>query len=89
MMRGRRPSATRNAAARPQPLIGQWACYSARGRPMRWLPVIFGKMVSARGIAPACVLLLVEINAVLGKLNTVDLDRFYDTERYHFKAIGM
>ena len=49
----------------------------------------FGKMVSARGIAPACVLLLVEITAVLGKLNTVDLDRFYDTERYHFKAIGM
>jgi 6-phosphofructokinase len=49
----------------------------------------FGKMVSARGIAPACELSLVEITAVLGKLNTVDVERYYDTERYHMKDIGM
>ncbi|HEX7174138.1 MAG TPA: ATP-dependent 6-phosphofructokinase [Pyrinomonadaceae bacterium] len=49
----------------------------------------FGKMVSARGIAPACELSLVEITTVLGKLNTVDVERHYDTERYHLKGIGM
>jgi ATP-dependent phosphofructokinase / diphosphate-dependent phosphofructokinase len=49
----------------------------------------FGKMVSARGVAPACDLSLVEITGVLGKLNTVDVARHYDTERYHLKAIGM
>ena len=46
-------------------------------------------MVSARGIAPACVLSLVEISTVLGRLNTVDVERHYDTERYHLKGIGM
>lgn len=49
----------------------------------------FGKMVSARGIAPACELSLVDISSVLGKLNTVDVERYYDTERYHLKDIGM
>jgi 6-phosphofructokinase 1 len=49
----------------------------------------FGMMVSARGIAPACDLSLVDISAVLGKINTVDVDRYYDTERYHLKGIGM
>jgi 6-phosphofructokinase len=49
----------------------------------------FGTMISARGIAPACELSLVEITAVLGKINTVDVDRYYDTERYHLKGIGM
>ena len=48
-----------------------------------------GKMVSARGIAPACELSLVEITSVLGKINTVDIERHYDTERYHLKNIGM
>lgn len=49
----------------------------------------FGKMVSARGIAPACDLSLVDISAVSGKINTVDVARYYDTERYHLKNIGM
>lgn len=49
----------------------------------------FGKMVSASGIAPACELSLVDISTVSGKINTVDVDRYYDTERYHLKNIGM
>jgi ATP-dependent phosphofructokinase / diphosphate-dependent phosphofructokinase len=49
----------------------------------------FGRMVSARGIAPACELSLVPITSVLGQLNTVDVPRYYDTERYHLKQIGM
>lgn len=49
----------------------------------------FGKLVSARGIAPACDLSLIDISAVLGKINTVDVARFYDTDRYHLKDIGM
>ncbi len=49
----------------------------------------FGKMVSARGIAPACELSLVEITEVLGRINTVDVERDYDTERYHLKNSGM
>ena len=49
----------------------------------------FGMMVSARGIAPACDLSLVNISAVLGKINTVDVERYYDTERYHLRNIGM
>jgi len=48
-----------------------------------------GKMVSSRGIAPACDLSLVDISTVLGKIDTVDVARFYDTERYHLKSIGM
>ena len=49
----------------------------------------FGKMVSARGVAPACDLSLVEITEVLDRINTVDVERHYDTERYHLKGIGM
>ncbi|HEY0405008.1 MAG TPA: ATP-dependent 6-phosphofructokinase [Pyrinomonadaceae bacterium] len=49
----------------------------------------FGKMVSVRGIAPAHELSLVNISRTLGKLNTVDVELHYDTERYHLKGIGM
>ncbi len=49
----------------------------------------FGKMVSARGIAPACHLSLVDISAVSGKMKTVDVESDYDADRYHFKNIGM
>jgi 6-phosphofructokinase len=49
----------------------------------------FGKMISARGIAPACELSLIDISQVIGTINTVDVERFYDTNRYHFKGIGM
>jgi ATP-dependent phosphofructokinase / diphosphate-dependent phosphofructokinase len=49
----------------------------------------FGKMVSARGIAPACSLSLVEITSVLGQLNTVNTELYYDKDRYHLKNIGM
>jgi 6-phosphofructokinase len=49
----------------------------------------FGKMVSARGVAPAYDLSLVDISSVLGRLNTVNVERHYDTERYHLKGIGM
>src|SRR6266850_91072 len=49
----------------------------------------FGMMVSARGIAPACDLSLVDISRALGKLNTVDVARYYDIDRYHLKKLGM
>jgi len=49
----------------------------------------FGMMVSARGIAPACEFSLVDISEAQGKINLVDVDRYYDTERYHLKGIGM
>src|SRR5438552_6219160 len=49
----------------------------------------FGTMISARGIAPACDLSLVDISAVSGRIKTVDVDRYYDVDRYHFKNIGM
>ena len=49
----------------------------------------FGKLVSARGIAPACDLSLVDISAVSGRIQTVDVERQYDTQRYHLKGIGM
>ncbi len=49
----------------------------------------FGTMVSARGIAPACELSLVDISIALGKISLVDVDRDYDINRYHFKNIGM
>src|SRR6185503_1291870 len=49
----------------------------------------FGTMVSARGIAPACDLSLVDLSTVQGKMNLVDVERYYDTERYHLKGIGM
>jgi 6-phosphofructokinase 1 len=49
----------------------------------------FGKLVSARGVAPACDLSLVDISEVSGKIQTVNVERQYDTERYHLKGIGM
>ena len=49
----------------------------------------FGMLVSARGIAPACEFSLVDISTVQGKINLVDVERYYDTERYHLKGIGM
>jgi 6-phosphofructokinase 1 len=49
----------------------------------------FGKMVSARGIAPAYQLSLVDITTVQGAINMVDVERHYDTARYHLKGIGM
>src|SRR6267142_2356308 len=49
----------------------------------------FGKLVSARGIAPACELSLVDISSVSGAISAVDVTRYYDTNRYHLKGIGM
>lgn len=49
----------------------------------------FGTMVSARGIAPACEFSLVELSRIQGKINVVDVERYYDTDRYHLKGIGM
>ena len=49
----------------------------------------YGTMVSARGIAPACDFSLVDLSTVQGKMTLVDVDRYYDTERYHLKNIGM
>jgi 6-phosphofructokinase 1 len=49
----------------------------------------FAKLVSARGVAPACDLSLVDISEVSGKIQTVNVERQYDTERYHLKGIGM
>jgi 6-phosphofructokinase 1 len=49
----------------------------------------FGTMISARGVAPACELSLVDIETVRGKINVVDVERYYDTARYHLNGIGM
>jgi 6-phosphofructokinase 1 len=49
----------------------------------------FGKLISARGIAPACEFLLEDLSIVAGKINLVDVERYYDPERYHLKGIGM
>jgi len=49
----------------------------------------FAKLISARGVAPACELSLVDLSTVQGKINLVDVERDYDTERYHLKGIGM
>lgn len=49
----------------------------------------FGTLVSARGVAPACELSLVDIATVQGKINLVNVERHYDTDRYHLKGIGM
>src|SRR5215213_7802209 len=49
----------------------------------------FGTMVSSRGIAPACEFSLVDVSTVQGKINLVDVEKYYDTERYHLKGIGM
>jgi 6-phosphofructokinase 1 len=42
----------------------------------------WGKMVSARGIAPACDISLVPLADAVAKLNLVDVARHYDTDRY-------
>lgn len=49
----------------------------------------FGTMISARGIAPACDFSLVDLSNVQGKMTLVEVERYYDTERYHLKGIGM
>jgi ATP-dependent phosphofructokinase / diphosphate-dependent phosphofructokinase len=49
----------------------------------------FGKLISARGIAPACEFSLEDLSTVQGKINLVDVERYYDSERYHLKGIGM
>lgn len=49
----------------------------------------FGKMISARGIAPAVELFLVNLADVAGRIQTVNVERDYDTNRYHLKNIGM
>ncbi|MBI4468920.1 MAG: ATP-dependent 6-phosphofructokinase [Acidobacteria bacterium] len=41
-----------------------------------------GKMVSARGVAPACTLSLVDISAASGPIRLVDVKNVYDPERY-------
>lgn len=45
----------------------------------------WGKMVSARGIAPACDLTLVPLADAVAQLNVVDVPRWYDTDRYAFR----
>jgi 6-phosphofructokinase 1 len=49
----------------------------------------FGMMVSARGIAPACEFSLVDLSEAQGTINLVDVERYYDMDRYHLKGIGM
>jgi ATP-dependent phosphofructokinase / diphosphate-dependent phosphofructokinase len=49
----------------------------------------FGMLVSARGVAPACEFSLVDISEVRGKISLVDVERYYDTDRYHMKGLGM
>lgn len=49
----------------------------------------FGTMVSSDGVAPACNLSLVDVSTVQGRINVVDVERYYDTERYHLKGMGM
>lgn len=49
----------------------------------------FGTMVSARGIAPACEFSLVDLSKAQGTINVVDVEKYYDTERYHLKDLGM
>jgi hypothetical protein len=45
----------------------------------------FGHMVSARGIAPACRITMVDLKQAASGLRTLDVERFYDTERYFAK----
>ncbi len=42
----------------------------------------WGKMVSARGVAPACDISLVTLADAVAKLQLVDIARLYDVERY-------
>jgi 6-phosphofructokinase 1 len=44
----------------------------------------WGKMVSARGIAPACHISLVDLEEATKGLNLVDVGRHYNKERYQF-----
>jgi 6-phosphofructokinase len=46
----------------------------------------FGHMVSARGIAPACTVTLVDLKETAGKLRTLDVERYYNPERYFAKS---
>jgi ATP-dependent phosphofructokinase / diphosphate-dependent phosphofructokinase len=45
----------------------------------------FGEMVSAQGIAPACLLEMVSLKQATGRLRTLDVDLYYDSERYFAK----
>lgn len=45
----------------------------------------WGMMVSSRGVAPACDISLVPLAKATEKLNLVDVDRYYDTNRYMAK----
>ncbi len=42
----------------------------------------WGKMVSARGVAPACDISLASLADAVARLNLVDVARYYDTRRY-------
>ena len=42
----------------------------------------WGKMVSARGVAPACDISLVNLADAVARLNLVDVAKLYDTQRY-------
>jgi 6-phosphofructokinase 1 len=42
----------------------------------------WGKMVSARGVAPACDITLVNLADAVARLNLVDVAKLYDTQRY-------
>jgi 6-phosphofructokinase 1 len=42
----------------------------------------FGQMVSARGVAPACQLSFAPLSEAVGTLKTVDIERYYDINRY-------
>lgn len=42
----------------------------------------WGKMVSSRGVAPACDISLVPLADAVARLNLVDVKRYYDSERY-------
>ena len=46
----------------------------------------WGQMVSAQDIGPTCRLSLVPLSQAVGGINTVDLERLYDTERYTAKV---
>ncbi len=45
----------------------------------------FGQMVSARGVAPACTLTMVDLKQATAKLKTLDVDRHYDLDHYFAK----
>ncbi len=45
----------------------------------------FGKMVSARGIAPACDINLVDLEEGVGRLHLFNAARYYDPERYNIR----